>query len=635
MLMENLNNTDNLSHSAALLAAIVDSTDDGIISKTLDGTITSWNQGAEKIYGYQAEEIIGKNVSLLMPPDIADRSTILLSRIKKGERISNFETRRLKKDGSVFTASVTISPILDSQGQIIGASTIVRDITQRKQLEADALKKVGRFRRMFDDHQAIMLLIDPITGQIINANPSAAKFYGYPREQLTSMNIKQINQQPPETTQESMKAVLAGKSNHFIFSHRLASGESRTVEVYSSPITFDDRDVLFSIIHDITDAVAVEEALAFSERRYRSLFESMDEGFALCEMIYDQAGKPVDFRYLFVNPAFARLTHIPVENVTGKTVKEILPGIESFWIESYGQVVQSGVSQRFANPVSPLNQYFDVFAWRTENNKFGVVFTDVTEHRLMQEKIEKLYKKEKLHREKLEEEARVKNLFIDILAHELRNPLTSVLSSSNILQDATGLDESVQQRLAKNITSGANTLARRLDDLLDVARFSRGTFQLQMQPINAKLFLEDVIERFKPNLSQKEQSLQLAVQGELGAVNADQSRLEQVIINLLSNASKYSPEKSLILVSASQKGKHLLVEVKDQGTGIAQDDIDDIFQPYKRIGRTARTPGIGLGLYISKQIIHAHHGKIWVESELGKGSSFRFSIPIDLPVYKG
>lgn len=507
--MDNSNNINNWSHSDALLAAIVDSSDDGIIGKTLNGTITSWNKGAEKIYGYQAVEIIGKNISLLSPPDIAEEIPSLLSQIKNGERIRNFETRRLKKDGSVFTASITISPIFDSQRQIIGASTIVRDITRRKQLEEDAVKRGERFRKMFEGHQAIMLLIDPTTGQIYNANPAAAIFYGYSQEQLRRMNIKQINRQQAEKTQESMQAVLTGQSNHFIFSHQLASGEKRTVEVYSSPITFDDRDVLFSIIHDITDAVTAEEALAFSERRYRSLFESMDEGFALCEMIYDQAGQPIDFRYLLVNPAFARLTLLSVEKVTGKTVKEVIPGIEFTWIETFNQVVQSGVSQRFANPVSPLNKYYDVFAWRADTNKFGVVFTDVTEHRLMQEKIDKLYKKEKLQRQKLEEEARVKNLFIDILAHELRNPLTSVLSSSNILQDSAGLDEAMQRRLAANITNGANTLAKRLDELLDVARFSKGTFQLQMHPVDARLLLEDVIERYKPNLKQKEQSLQL------------------------------------------------------------------------------------------------------------------------------
>ena len=108
----------------------------------------------------------------------------------------------------------------------------------------------------------------------------------------------------------------------------------------------------------------IEQALRDSEERYRNLFESMDEGFALCEMIYDEAGRAVDFRYLEINPAFVKLTGLPKELVVGRTVREVIPGIESFWIETYAQVVQSGRSKRIDNHVAELGKNYEVYAWR-------------------------------------------------------------------------------------------------------------------------------------------------------------------------------------------------------------------------------------------------------------------------------
>jgi PAS domain S-box-containing protein len=129
----------------------------------------------------------------------------------------------------------------------------------------------------------------------------------------------------------------------------------------------------------------VEEALGESEHRYRSLFESMDEGFALCDMIYDERGKPVDFRYLDVNPAFARLTGLEAERVVGQTVTEIIPGIEPFWIEVFGRVVRSGHSERVENHVAVLGKRYEVYAWRSGIGRFAVIFSDVTERKRMEE----------------------------------------------------------------------------------------------------------------------------------------------------------------------------------------------------------------------------------------------------------
>ncbi len=154
--------------------------------------------------------------------------------------------------------------------------------------------------------------------------------------------------------------------------------------------------LLMDSVWKIFERKQTEEALRESEQRYRSLFESMDEGFALCEMIYDLQGKPIDFRYLVVNPAFGKLTGLPVDQLVGRTVKEVIPGIESFWIESFDSVVQSGRDERFNNPVAELGKDYEAYAWRSDVGRFAVVFSDVTERKRAEETLKALSLKDDL-----------------------------------------------------------------------------------------------------------------------------------------------------------------------------------------------------------------------------------------------
>jgi signal transduction histidine kinase len=227
----------------------------------------------------------------------------------------------------------------------------------------------------------------------------------------------------------------------------------------------------------------------------------------------------------------------------------------------------------------------------------------------------------------LQEEAEVKNIFIDVLAHELRNSLTSLVVSSDILQETPVLNEEIKTKLVANISEGAKILTKRLDELLDLARYSKGNFVLKLQTFEAQEFLEQVISRFKPNLSKRNQNFLYEIIDEQKLVKLDKSRIEQVIINLLSNASKYSPENSAITLKARTDSSGFLLEVIDKGVGIAPEDQKNLFQPYYRASKNKGIPGIGLGLAVSKKIIEAHGGQISISSELGRGSTFSIFIP--------
>ncbi len=244
--------------------------------------------------------------------------------------------------------------------------------------------------------------------------------------------------------------------------------------------------------------------------------------------------------------------------------------------------------------------------------------------------LKKLYEEEKEQREELEEEARTRTKFISILAHELRTPLTPILVSVEALKSQLEANpKSIEFKLVNNAFNGAQSLSKRLEDLLELARFSRGAFKLNLYQIETCTFLKDTALQFSPAFEPKHQHLVLDIPAGLPAVKGDSFRLEQVLLNLLSNANKYSPEDTEIRLGARVFDHHVEVEVKDNGIGIAPEDQMDLFKPYHRVQQDRQSfPGIGLGLAVCKQIIEAHSGKIWVESERQKGSSFKFTVPL-------
>jgi signal transduction histidine kinase len=256
---------------------------------------------------------------------------------------------------------------------------------------------------------------------------------------------------------------------------------------------------------------------------------------------------------------------------------------------------------------------------------------EIAQRQRTEEKLTQSYIEERKLRQQLEEEAKARIRFIDVLAHELKGPLTPMLASTGMLQELLKANpESVQNRLAENISSGTNILISRLDELLDVARFARGAITLELIPTDTRKYLETVISRYSPLITQRNQQIMVELSGDLPVANFDPSRIEQVIINLLSNASKYSPEGSGIRLTASKRENKILIVVKDEGIGISADDQVGLFKPYQRVGHDRqKTQGLGLGLTVVKSIIEAHGGQVWVTSELGKGSTFSFTIPIN------
>lgn len=230
------------------IAAIVESSDDAIIGKTLDGIITSWNPSAERIYGYRKQEVIGRPISLLLPPGSSNDIMALLEKIKQGERICHYETIRRKKNGECITVSLTISPIKDETGMIVGASTIARDVTERNSLEQELAVK----NRMLDLMADSIFLYD-FEGKLVYLNESAYTILGYTREEMMRMNFQNVIALKDHTlfTSQIQKLQETGEQR-FELTQISKSGTALPMEIHSWIIDDGEKKLMLHLAHELT-----------------------------------------------------------------------------------------------------------------------------------------------------------------------------------------------------------------------------------------------------------------------------------------------------------------------------------------------------------------------------------------------
>jgi len=308
-----------------------------------------------------------------------------------------------------------------NRGKIMRKAVVLFILTILMVTTADALLEPYNPEIIVQNHTAVMLIVDASTGEFVGANLAAEKFYGYSVDELKRMNISQINMLSKDEIKTEMDLALLQKRDYFIFQHKLKDGTIRDVEVYSSPATGEQgNQILFSIVHDITAKTLAEKQLSKNiiiiislvgalivfliamilhtnkmkakeqemKLRFQRLFDNMQEGFALHEIICDEKNRPVDYRFLEVNSAFETITGLKAAYIKNKTVKEVLPNTEQYWIEQYGEVALKNKSFSFENYSSDLEKHFNVSVYSPRQNQFSTMFTDVTEQAQSKEKIE-------------------------------------------------------------------------------------------------------------------------------------------------------------------------------------------------------------------------------------------------------
>jgi len=290
--VRNISERKQEEQKAAHLAAIVESSDEVIISTDLDGIITSWNAGAERIYGYNQNEIVGRPISILFPAERTNEIAEVLGTIRSGKRLTRFETVRRGKSGQLMEMSLTVSPIKDTEGNITGVSTIGSDISDHKRAEKALRESEERFHRLFDVSPDAFLVFDPFSDPtdwpIVDCNESACKMNGYTREELIGRSIYLLDpiQETPEGRAAYLSAIRQGEILRFESTHRHRDGHVFPIEVSNSIMTFHGRQLVLGIDRDITERKRAEDALRESEQRFHRLFSASPDALMLLDPSY-------------------------------------------------------------------------------------------------------------------------------------------------------------------------------------------------------------------------------------------------------------------------------------------------------------------------------------------------------------
>lgn len=475
-------------------------------------------------------------------------------------------------------------------------------------------------------------------GRVTRLNPVAEQLTGWAQAEAAGRPVDNvfriINHQTRQPATIPVAATLAqgviqGLANDTVLIAR--DGSERPIADSCAPIR--NRDGIISgavlVFRDVSMEYAAQTALRNSEERYRTLFESMDEGFCVVEMIYDASGKAVDYRFVEINPAFVNQTGL--EQALGRTIREMVPDHDEHWFELYGKVAQTGEAIRFEETAAAMHRHYDVFAFRIGgdgSHRVGILFKDITENKQSEQALV-------VAKEQAELANHAKDSFLATMSHEIRTPLTGMLGMLEVLS-LTPLNHDQNETLQAAWESARNLL-RIVNDILDWSKIEAGKLHLTPQPTAIPQLLQEVINTYSRVASAKSLVLRQHIDTRISSAHiVDALRLSQVLNNFVSNAIKFthSGEISLSarLLEKIDSGERIRFAVKDTGIGISRDAQQHLFRRFQQESvNTARMfGGTGLGLAICKSLVDMMDGQIELVSEPGEGSTF--SITLTLPV---
>ncbi len=389
--------------------------------------------------------------------------------------------------------------------------------------------------------------------------------------------------------------------------------------------SFGEPERLRGVVLDIGGGLTAKAELRDSEERYRTLFEAIDEGVCILQMLFDDDGRPHDYRFLEMNSAFAK--HTGLVDAVGKTARELVPDLERHWLDIYGRVATTGESIRFVNGDVAMNRWFDVYATRVGNadsHKVALLFTDITERKRAETEAQRLAAD-------LTAADRRKTEFLATLAHELRNPLAPLRSGLQVLRLSNG-NPDASARVIEVMERQLGHMVELVDDLLDVARITRGQVALKQARIDLKAVLDAAIETSLPMIEEHHHRLVVEVAADALPLFADATRVTQVVNNLLNNAAKYTPRGGTITLAARRDGEDAVISVADTGIGIAADSLQEVFGLFNQVGtdRNRAQGGLGIGLSLVRSLVELHNGSVVADSAgAGRGSVFTVRLPLD------
>lgn len=367
-----------------------------------------------------------------------------------------------------------------------------------------------------------------------------------------------------------------------------------------------------------------EQRLEAKEERYRALFESIDEGFCIVHLIRDGAGHVLDYRFEEANEAFSM--HTGLDKAVGKTMCELVPGHDPHWFEVYDQVARSGEAARFVQEAKAMHRWFDVYASRVGpagSDRLAMVFSDITQRLTAEQDLRRLA-------DELAQANKRKTEFLATLAHELRNPLAPLSNGLHLMRLAGNKPEMLE-KTRQMMERQVQHMVHLVDDLLDVARISTGKVELRKRPMDLLEVVATAVETSGSIIEGAGHKLLLDLPPGPLPMEADPTRIAQVVSNLLNNAAKYTPQGGTIRLAVRREGGEAVLSVTDTGIGLSAEALDKVFEMFAQVPSTEGRPqgGLGIGLSLVQSLVQLHGGSVAAASPgPGQGSTFTVRLPL-------
>jgi PAS domain S-box-containing protein len=629
---------ETLRESEARFSKIFLSSPMGInIVRLADGRSMNVNDAFLNILGYSREELVGHTADELnVFMDGSEALKTWMGILQQGGSIYNLDAKIRRKSGTIRDVLCSLEVIeLNGEKMIM---IIISDITERKRAEEELRASEERYRNLVENMNDIVMEVDA-NGNYCYLSPNFSHLSEYPlEEELGGSALKHIHPDDLPILLQKLEQAFHMERQSATYRVMRNNGEWRWLETVGTPYRASDGSVhIITVARDITERKQAEDALRRNEHVLRLFVEHSPASIAM----FDR-----DMHYIVASRRYLADYRLGDQDLTGLSHYEVFPEIPERWKEIHRRCLAGAVEKMEEDPFPREDGTLDwvrweIRPWFEETGRIGgiILFSEViTDRKQIQDDMRllnvSLEQRVTERTMELSYANRAKDEFLANMSHELRTPLNAILGlSESLLEQRRGPLNVRQVQSIELISSSGRHLLSLINDILEVSKIEAGKLQIHNDVVSVKEICKSSLNFIKELALKKQISVEYSCEDSISTFLADPQRVKQILINLLTNAVKFTPERGRVRlqVSTNTRGDRILFSVTDTGIGIAAEDLKKLFTPFTQLDSSLarQYAGTGLGLSLVQKLTEAHGGSVQVESEIGKGSRFTVILPFN------